>query len=134
VIRIALWVIACGLLLFSAIATVGNAGIVLRWLISRKTSSLAPFLGGLCGVLGVLAMPVRGAAKWCLIPFVLDLGSAFMLLGVVWMLLRRKRTEYGEQHDAHEAENAKARPAPAVANQVSARRIIVLESRAIQAA
>ena len=89
-IQAGLWFIAYVLLLFSAICTVGNAGIVVWRIVQKKRSSLAPFFGGLCGMLGVLAMPLKGSAKWCWVPLILDLGSAPMLPGFVWMLVRKR--------------------------------------------
>lgn len=92
-IQAAPWLIAGLLLLFSTIVIVGNTGIAVSRMVQKKRSSLIAFFGGICGGLGILAMPLQGSAKWCWIPLVADLGSAPMLVGLVWMVVRKKHAQ-----------------------------------------
>jgi len=89
-IRAVLWVIACLLLLLSAMITLGNAGVVLRWMLQRKRSSFLPVVGGFWGMVGVLVLPLKGSAKWCWIPLIADLGSAPMLVFLILTLFRKE--------------------------------------------
>jgi hypothetical protein len=93
VIQAVLWFIAGVLLLLATIVILGNAEVVVSRMVQKKFSSRMPFFGGICGVLGILAMPLKGSAKWCWIPLIADLGSAPMLVGLVWMLLRKNPAE-----------------------------------------
>lgn len=42
-----------------------------------------PLLGGILGAIALRVLPIPGLANWWWIPFILDPGSAFLVLGVL---------------------------------------------------
>jgi hypothetical protein len=83
-----LWVISSLLLLFAALIIVGNVRIILRWIFKREKSSTIPLVGGLCGVLGILLVPIRGAGKWWWVPLILDFNSIASLVGLILIFFK----------------------------------------------
>lgn len=62
------WIILC------------NWGIPIRYYASHKHGSLVPLFGGLLFALAMLIYPAPSVRHWAWIPFVADLGCAFLLL------------------------------------------------------
>jgi hypothetical protein len=72
------------------LAAIGNAAIVVRWLIKRKHVSLAPIVGGVSGALAAVVAPVSGVREWFWVPLVIDLGTAYLLVSTAVFLLSRR--------------------------------------------
>ena len=73
-------------LLFAWVA-VCNAYFVTQQIRSSSGPSVAPFAGGLCGMVAVLLLPIAELADRALyawIPLVVDLGCMPFLLGFPW--------------------------------------------------
>ena len=85
------WVAAGLLAVISAAVTLGNFGLILRWLISKKGSSQVPVLGGLAGLLAMLVAPSAWLQAWWWAPLLVDPGTAPLLAATAWDALRRRR-------------------------------------------
>ncbi|KAB7619568.1 hypothetical protein [Alkalilimnicola sp. S0819] len=70
----------------------GNAWTLIRARSRRQGTSLALFVGGLCGALAVLVAPLAGSARWLWLPLLLDLGT---LLPGLALTRRRLLTHSG---------------------------------------
>jgi hypothetical protein len=66
-------------------------GFILR----KKAPSWIPLVGGLCGALSVIALPVPGVRYWWWVPLVLDWGSVPGLLTTLFYILSRSRSGNG---------------------------------------
>ncbi len=49
-----------------------NAIVLVRSIITARSASMVPIIGGACGALALLACPVPGAWRWAWLPIVLD--------------------------------------------------------------
>jgi hypothetical protein len=80
------WIVAGLLLAFSVLVSVMNGAMVIRYFLRKKRSSLAPFVGGLSGAVGMLVVPLH-VARWCWVPFLLDVScplTVATLLRLAW--------------------------------------------------
>jgi hypothetical protein len=86
------WAIAIVLLVFSAIAIVGNLWIALGGLVRKrkKFESLGPFAGGIAGTIGLLLLPIARAHAFWWVPLVADLGCGPLLLAVVVEQMKKR--------------------------------------------
>jgi hypothetical protein len=75
-------------LVFSVIA-ICNAGIALRWYIHGKNGSLIPLVGGLAGIAACFTLPFPALRGWWWIPLVVDLGSAYLAIATIILVVRR---------------------------------------------
>ncbi|MBK7120681.1 MAG: hypothetical protein IPH64_17905 [Comamonadaceae bacterium] len=82
-----IWPVLLGLMWL--LVTASNIASLIEARRRGGSSSLTLFLGGLFGVLAVLALPVQGAWIWCWIPAVVDPGS----LPAVVRILRHGRND-----------------------------------------
>lgn len=74
------WSIA-GLLLMAALwLSIGNAVLIVRFILTRKRSSIVPLLGTGVAIVGLLILPVEGAIRYWWVPVVADLGSGAWLV------------------------------------------------------
>lgn len=72
-------------------AIAGNYLVAGRWLLGRASGSVVPLVGGLCGGLALVVLPLgNDIAAWCLIPLLLDLGTAPLLLAAALNLGKRR--------------------------------------------
>lgn len=69
-----------------------NWRILLLYILYKRRSSLAPFVGGLVGMAGFLVMPFEAAATLWWVPLVLDPGCVPVLvwtpIGLAWLAIR----------------------------------------------
>ncbi|GEM_PF-2268899 len=80
----------CVLLALIALPTMlGNARTTFQYVVSKKTGSLVPVLGGISGAGAMLLAPWSLLNQWAWVPLVLDPGSLPMVAMAVWMWLRR---------------------------------------------
>ena len=88
----ALWIPWVWTALFGAMWLLVTGSNIASLVEARKcggTTSLTLFLGGLFGIIAVLASPVQGAWVWSWVPAVLDPGS----LPAVIRILRTRRND-----------------------------------------
>lgn len=70
------WFVSVPLLALFACFAIMNASIIWEGsILKRKSASVGPFLGGLVGTVGLLVIPVPGAALWWWLPLLLDGGN-----------------------------------------------------------
>ena len=82
--------VALVLLALWLVIAAGNASRLWRRAKADEHFSLVLFAGGIFGVLGVLALPIRGAWHWAWVPAVLDVGSLPALVMMVVALIREE--------------------------------------------
>jgi hypothetical protein len=68
------WIIAVPLGLFGWWVIGLNFALVYRWFTRGKHSSMAPFIGGIAGLFGMMICPLPTVQKWAWVPLVVDLG------------------------------------------------------------
>ena len=95
IVWIASWVLSIGLLLIATWIAALNWSVVWRGLIRRqRTSSWIPLLAGALGTVGVLLLPLEGAARFWWIPWIADWGCApgllFTMVGSLFGSRRRQ--------------------------------------------
>jgi hypothetical protein len=79
------WVVAAPLFLLAAVGTVGNAGVVVSWVLGHR-SSMIPLVGGTAGALGCLVAP--GLLGWAWLPPLADLGCVpIVVFALVWRVV-----------------------------------------------
>lgn len=83
------WILGVFLAAVFLLATAGNLGIVLNWLAKGKHGTFVPLVGGLVGCAACYALPLPHLARWSWLPFVLDLGSAYLFIALIVFVLRR---------------------------------------------
>ncbi|HUE37340.1 MAG TPA: hypothetical protein VMO20_08115 [Candidatus Acidoferrum sp.] len=70
------WSFGGALLLISIWICALNAGVAWKIFVRKvKAPSWIPLLGGVCGVFGLIVIPVESAHKLCWLPLLLDYGS-----------------------------------------------------------
>ena len=83
-----------GVVFLGSFAT--NAATVVRYLTSKRTGSMVPFLGGVAGAVGLALSPnVIPSDIWWL-PLVVDPGSALLVVTGLVRLARRGSKKDGE--------------------------------------
>jgi hypothetical protein len=85
------------LLALGALVSLGNRGLVFRWYLARKHSSLVPFIGGLSSFVGCSLLSVLGWKRG-LLGVVLDPGCVWLLLAIPIESIRRRRSGRGTAH------------------------------------
>jgi len=97
------WIIGCLFTTLSITGIIFNCIYFVQSLINKKWISLAPFIGGIFGVFGILLLPVEGINKFWWIPLFLDLGCLPVLLWTLFYHLfhhrRRLSKLKSEKHD-----------------------------------
>lgn len=67
--------ILCGAVFL--ICAIGNAVIVMiAWTTKGGNTSMVPLVGGFCGTISVLSLPVAGYVSYWWVPLLLDIGCA----------------------------------------------------------
>jgi hypothetical protein len=84
------WLVVVLFLLTCGIVIAANARIMLRWIAYRERSSLTPVIGGVSGSIAFLLLPGGALAKWSWIPLIVDCGSLPLILGALWLALKRR--------------------------------------------
>ena len=75
-----LWLSAC------------NWTVVLRYWLTKKHSSLAPFIGGVCGAIAVYIMPVDHVKKWVWLPLFVDVGCVPLLVFTLCFFYKQRHS------------------------------------------
>ena len=77
------WIIASMFLAVFAWLAIGNLWLAIKWCLFKKSESFLPLAGGICGVVGLLVLPVDGTTCLFWIPLLADLGCIFLFTGVL---------------------------------------------------
>ncbi len=85
------WILAAPLLFLSVWAIIGNYVIIAIGLLRERGPSMIPIIGGVCGTLGLILLPIPEVHRYFWIPFLIDPWSVFMLRVVLayWLLPKK---------------------------------------------
>lgn len=64
-----------------------NAMTALKYVQSKRHISAIPIVGGFCGTLALIVLPINQLRSWWWIPLILHYGSLPMLFGLLIMLI-----------------------------------------------
>lgn len=85
------WFVFVVLAVGSLVAITYNMRLMLNWLFDQKGGSVIPFIGGLLGMLALLAAPAVHIQEFCWVPLVLDVGCVSVLGSLAWKAVTRVR-------------------------------------------
>lgn len=81
---IARWVLGVVLALLCVVGTVGNAGIIVRFIATKRGGSMVPLVAGVVGVGACFAMPLAAIHRVWWLPPLLDPGCALLVVCAVF--------------------------------------------------
>lgn len=95
------WIVFLAGLAFFALAALSNFALLLAWIWRKKRSSLIPVVGGIAGMVGLLAAPFPELRRWWWVPPFVDPGTLPLVVPTVaWTIYakfanRRRRGPRG---------------------------------------
>lgn len=88
------WILGSVLFLVFVISAIGNAVIAIVGTMQRmKVPSMVPLVGGICGFVSLLIVPIQDVRKYCWLPLILDLGAVPNVATVLWHMYRSRGSE-----------------------------------------
>jgi hypothetical protein len=85
------WALGIGFLATAVVLCIGNASVIVRFVLQKKRGSMIPLLASVVGILGLLTLPAHGATYFWWLPILADPGSGWWLVSLPVFLIRRRR-------------------------------------------
>jgi hypothetical protein len=86
------WLLPGAMMLVFGLIALGHGFCLVRYLLSRKSFSVVPFIGGILGAIGLAMAPEPSLSRFWWIPLLVDYGSAPSLLVWIAVLVRKRRS------------------------------------------
>jgi hypothetical protein len=87
------WAIGVAALILGGMISLGNWITLIGVIVTKRSSSFVPFVGGVLAAIGIFVLPISGLWKWAWIPLVADLQSLPITVWTcVTLFLKKNKT------------------------------------------
>jgi hypothetical protein len=84
------WAIGVAALILGCMISLGNWITLIGVIVTKRSSSFVPFVGGVSAAIGIFVLPISGLWKWAWIPLVADFQSLPITAWTCAMLFLKK--------------------------------------------
>lgn len=88
------WAIGVAALILGGMISLGNWITLIGVIVTKRSSSFVPFVGGDLAAIGIFVLPISGLWKWAWIPLVADFQSLPITASTCAMLFLKKTRSY----------------------------------------